>query len=149
MTVYDDQLERARGRMREIFAEQRLGGVRFRAERGHRVEWAPPLNPSYFGVPDGSRKYVVEPATVPIDDWLALQRRASSGSPFMFRQGAYQPTVDRAAESIRTGANDIPTPVLEVKTDGSIPQEGRSRAMGAREGGATEMPVWIAVQVYR
>lgn len=145
--MYEQQKKRAEQQMQNI-----LGGVidgkRVNIQRGHTVKWASPLNPGWYGIPEGNRKFVVEPATINIGDWLQVQSGDNLLSPFLSE--AYGPTVEQAAESIRSGRNDIPTPVLEVNSAGELlAQEGRSRAVGARRGGATRMPIWVAVRVYR
>jgi hypothetical protein len=150
--TYEQQRERAERALRDILVTGEVGGVRSDIRRGFETRWGEPLNPGWFGIPDGSRKYVVAPATIDIDDWLRLQHGASGGdfSFGSFQRGAYGPTVEMAAESVRSGSYDIPTPVLEVDPSGEVlAQEGRSRAIGARRGGASRMPIWVAVRVYR
>jgi len=144
--AYEQQKERAEERLKAIFRDKEIDGhsVSY-LERGHKIEWDEPLNPGWFGIPGSSRKYVVEPAT--IDSFLRIQAGTFGFGigDSEFTLGAYQPTVQEAASDV----SDIPTPVLEIKADGSVSQEGRSRAMGAKEAGERYMPVWIAVQVYR
>lgn len=148
--VYPELTKEAEQKMKQIFKSKRIGGQRVRLKRGHKVKWAPPLNPGWYGIPDGNPKYIVEPATIHVDDWLKVQHAAGEGFGWNnFLAGAYDPTVEQAKRSIETGRNDIPTPVLEIRHDGRIDQEGRSRALGAKEGGAKWIPIWIAIQVYR
>lgn len=146
--AYEQQKQRAQEKMAEIFRQKKIGDRPLSyLKRGHKVKWAEPLNPGWFGIPEGNRKYIVEPATMAIDDFLAIQAGTFglTAADSEFSLGAYNPTVEQAA----TNVSEIPTPVLEIKADGSIPQEGRSRAMGAKQAGERYMPVWIAVQVYR
>lgn len=147
--MYEEQKRRAEGRLEEILSGGPVNGIRLDIERGHAWEWAEPLNPGWFGIPGGNRKYVVAPATVNIRDFLRLQASTRSGDLDRFLRGAYDETVKRAARSIETGANDVPTPVLEMKADGTLAQEGRSRARGASKAGKRRMPIWVAVQVYK
>lgn len=147
--MYEEKKKRAREKLDRILRTGRLNGVDLRLSRGHDRGWAPPLNPGWYGIPDGNRKFLVAPATVSVDGFLRLQGSTSSSSLGMFLSGAYGETVERAKQSVRTGSYDIPTPVIELRTDGTIPQEGRSRAVGARDAGVERMPVWIAVKVYK
>lgn len=150
MGSYQKQLERAKKRIASVLESGSVAGVQLDISRGHDVKWDEPVNPGWFGIPDGNRKYVVEPATVSIRDWLRLQKKVS-GAPSMkrFKRAAYDETVERAKESIEFGTDAIPTPVLEIRADGSIPQEGRSRALGALRAGADYMPIWVAARVYK
>lgn len=142
---YQDQKKRATQKLDTIFRTGRISNTRVNISRGHKG-WAAPLNPGWYGIPDGNRKYIVEPATIDIDDFLEIQR-GTFGDIGMnsFMQGAYDPTVEKAQQNVK----DIPTPVLEIKASGKIPQEGRSRALGAKRAGVTRMPIWLAIQVYR
>jgi len=147
---YEQKRELATEKLEDVLSGGPLLGVRLNISRGHYVEWGPPLNPGWFGIPDGNKKYVVAPATVGIDSWLALQNEAGGpGGLGGFIDSAYDETVQEARASVESGRYDIPAPVLEIKTDGSVPQEGRSRAVGARKAGASRVPVWVAVRVYK
>lgn len=151
MSPRQKQRGRARRRVETVLSGGPVEGVMLDVRRGHVVEWAEPLNAGWYGIPDGNPKWVVKPATVDVDDWLELQRATLGGGLGMdrFLGAARDRTIERAAESVRSGRNDIPTPVLEIRHDGSVVQEGRSRALGARHAGARLMPVWVAAQVYR
>jgi len=147
---YEQKHEQAVERLKNVLSGGPLLGIHLSISRGHSIEWGPPLNPGWFGIPDGNRKFVVAPATISIDSWLALQNKAGGSGGFgRFIDSAYDETVQKAKTSVKTGRYDIPSPVLVIKQDGSIPQEGRSRAVGARRAGASKVPIWVAAQVYR
>ena len=144
------QREAAKGFVDKIFQTGRIKGEYVDISRGHRINWGPPLNSSWFGIPEGNKKYVVEPATIKITDFLGVQASSRPSLTYSgFISGAYGPTVAEAKETIELGNGQIPTPVLEIKSGGKVMQEGRSRAVGAMRGGAEYMPIWIAKQVYR
>lgn len=144
------QREAAEGFIEKIFRTGKIKGERVDISRGHRVNWGPPLNASWFGIPGGRKKYVVEPATIKITDFLGVQAASRPSLTYSeFVRGAYGPTVAKAKETVELGSGEIPTPVLEIKAGGKVMQEGRSRAVGAMRGGAEYMPIWIAKQVYR
>jgi len=148
--VIEKQTNRARDYVDRIFRTGRIDGVGVDISRGHQVRWGEPLNTSWFGIPDGNRKYVVEPATIDIEDFIRVQNATRPSLTLNdFKSGAYGKTVQRAKETIQLGNGAIPTPVLEIRYNGKISQEGRSRAIGAMRGGATRMPIWIAKQVYK
>jgi hypothetical protein len=152
-TVYDQQLETAKNKVAEIFESDSVLGVKLNITRGHNeVRFGPPNQVGRMvGVPDGNRKYLVEPITVDTDAYLDLQFAASEGDSFRnFLNGAYEPTVSFVYQAIVTGMQaEIPTPVLEIKESGQVSQEGRSRTLGVQNAGLARMPVWLAQQVYR
>jgi len=152
-TVYQSQLEAAEGKVEEIFQSDAVLGVDLNIAKGHdEVRFGPPNQVgNLVGVPDGNRKYLVEPITVDSRAYLELQLQASeTGDMDRFVSGAYEPTVSFVYQAIVTGMQgEIPTPVLEIKESGSVSQEGRSRTLGVLNAGLSRMPVWLAQQVYR
>jgi len=144
------QREAAEEYVDKIFRTGRIKQEYVDISHGHRTKWGPPLNKSWFGIPGGNKKYVVEPATIKITDFLGVQAASRPSLTYSgFVQGAYGPTVSKAKETVELGSGQIPTPVLEIKASGKVMQEGRSRAVGAMRGGAEYMPIWVAKQVYR
>jgi len=145
------QREAAENAVQEIFRTGRIKGQRVDISKGHRKKWGTPMSASWFGIPDNSKKkYVVAPATIKITDFLGVQASSRPNLTYSeFISGAYQPTVEKAKETVQLGTGSIPTPVLEIKASGKLVQEGRSRAVGAMRGGEEYMPIWIAKQVYR
>lgn len=145
--------ETAKEHMERLFETQEINGVDCDIRPVDDVEWGEPLNPGWFGIPDGNPKFRVCPAVISIDDFLRIQvetRNASSVS--QFERGAYEETVEKAKESIEAGSpEEIPAPVLELDYDEYQvkAQEGRSRAVGAKRGGEDEMHIWVAARDYR
>lgn len=139
--------------MKRFFETQTINGVSCDVQPIDSSYWGSPLNPGWYGIPEGNPKFRVCAAVINIDDWLKMQGRTRNAfSQDEFEEGAYDPTVKQAKESIESGnPNEIPTPVLEIDYDEYQvkSQEGRSRAMGARAAGEDEIPIWVAAREYR
>jgi hypothetical protein len=142
--------EAARRELEEIVRTGELQGVRLELYRGHdnMPGWGPPLSQGWFGIPGSTTKYQVEPVTVGVDSFLRLQMHILDQPWQAFVEGAYQPTVQMARETLELGNGAVPAPVIEVDVDGSVVQEGRSRALGAKRAGEDLMPAWLAVKAY-
>jgi len=157
-TFYEKQLDAARAKVKQIFETDTVLGVKLNIRHGHvDIQFGPPNHiGDMVGVPDGNRKYLVEPIAVNTDAYLQLQFRASEsmwgekGDYQRFISGAYDPTVRFVHKAIvNKNLHKIPTPVLEIKENGRVSQEGRSRTLGAQQTGLSRMPVWLAQQIYR
>lgn len=114
--------------------------------------WGLPYEAGFYSIPDGGIKFTITPVTIRTEDWLDFQNmvHGESNEWDTFRQGAYEPTVQSVATDIENGdVEDIPTPVLEIRYDGTATyDEGRSRGFGAKEAGVERMPLWVAVMDY-
>jgi hypothetical protein len=145
--------ETSEAHLERLFTTQTINGVSCNIRQASGSYWGPALAAGWFGLPEGNPKFGVCAAVISIDDWLAIQGVAGqSATQEEFEEGAYGPTVEQAKESIENGnAASIPTPVLEIRHDEYRvkTQEGRSRALGAKLGGATEMPIWVAARDYK
>jgi len=157
-TFYEKQVHVARAKVKQIFETDTVLGVKLYIRRGHNdIQFGPPNHiGDMVGVPDGNRKYLVEPITVDTDAYLQLQFRASEGmwghtdDYQRFISGAYEPTVQFVHKAIvNKNLHKIPTPVLEIKENGRVSQERRSRTLGAQRAQLARIPVWLAQQIYR
>ena len=157
-TFYEKQLDIARAKVKQIFETDTVLGINLDIRHGHtNIRFGPPNQMGdKVGVPDGNRKYLVEPITVNTDAYLELQFLASegmwgeTGDYQRFISGANEPTVQFVHKAIlNQNMYKIPTPVLEIKEAGHVVQEGRSRTLGAQRAQLYRMPVWLAQQIYR
>lgn len=128
-------------------------------------DWGLPYNAGYFCITKNASKYAVAQAMINIDDWINIQASAlgMSDNVEKFLQGAYDNTKERVEEDVKNNkVSDIPAPVLELKpdkwprdlSDGDTViyeprQEGRSRALGAKNAGMKWLPIWVAVRRIR
>jgi hypothetical protein len=136
-----------------LFNQKRINGVGCSIRELGSSYWGTPISAGHFGIGSGGNpKFGVVPADINIGDWLAIQGDTRQGSLEKFKRGAYDETVQKAKESVENGnRGSIPTPVLEIRYDEYrvTAQEGRSRAIGARLGGDSTMPIWVAAREYR
>lgn len=140
--------------IQRLFKTQEINGVTLDIVPGYPNRWGDPENKAWYGIPDGNPKFAVAKAGVNVDDWLQLQKSTFSNStPGSFRHGADDDTREWVKQCAENGdLGDVPEPVLEIKSyeDYKVDaQEGRSRAMGARDAGIKMIPVWIAARSYR
>jgi hypothetical protein len=140
--------ESARQHIERLFSTQRINNVSVSITPLERPTWGEPLNTGWFGIPGGNGKFAVHAARMPIDHWLNLQQSVYGADTESFINGAYPETVEKAQESVETGSvSQIPAPVLEIGKEYSVDtQEGRSRAIGAQQGGADTIDIWIAAR---
>ena len=145
--------EIAQERLERFLTTKQINGVSCTLRTISKSYWGAPLNPGWYGIPDGNKKFAVALAEIRIDDWLKIQGETRPNlSQEDFEKAAYPDPVTRAKESAENGnLNEIPTPVMEIHYSDYLvkTQEGRSRAVGAKFGGETMMPIWIAAQEYR
>jgi hypothetical protein len=107
-TFYEKQLDIARTNVKQIFETDTVSGVKLYIRRGHvDIQFGPPDHiGDKVGVPDGNRKYIVEPITVNTDAYLQLQFHASesmwgeTGDYQRFISGANEPTVQFVHKAI-------------------------------------------------
>lgn len=128
-------------------------------------DWDLPYNAGYYCITNNADKFVVEQAMIDINDWIKIQASAigMSNNENTFVKAAYGDTVQRVEEDVKNNnVNNIPAPVLELKPntwpreleDGDTVeytpvQEGRSRAVGARNAGLEWLPIWVAIRRIR
>lgn len=128
-------------------------------------EWDLPYSANHHCITRNANNYAVAQAKINIDDWIKIQASAigMSNDVEKFLQGAYDNTKERVEEDIKNNnTSGIPAPVLELKPnkwpkqleDGDTViyeprQEGRSRALGAKNAGLEWLPIWVAVRRIR
>lgn len=139
--------------MNKLFSTKKMNGVSLDIKEGHHTtNWGEPNSASWFGVPNGNPKFGLTPATIKIDDWLKLQFQASYSNSYSgFIQDAYVETRESVCElAQKNKLSSVPMPVLEIDNEPySIKgQEGRSRALGAKDGGEKYIPIWVAARDY-
>lgn len=144
----------SRSKMEKFLNTGEIDDLKLDVEPAEEHDWALPYEASFYGIDgSGNVKFTVARATIDTDDWLTFQNHVHGESDDWesFRQGAYEPTVERVAEDIEAGdVEDIPAPILEIKYNGDVTyDEGRSRGFGAKKAGLDRIPIWIAVQDYR
>ena len=132
-------------RMTEFLEDPSIQSRTLDIEPATSHDWDLPYESGFYGIPDGKKKYAIVKATIKTEDWLQFQMNMHNCStPEQFEQAAYEQTITSVAKDIQSGdVEDIPTPVLTVNDTYA---EGRSRGLGAKEGGLERMPIWIIVE---
>lgn len=146
--------ETSQKHMDKLFSTKKMNGVSLDIKKGHHtIQWGQPNGAGWFGIPEGNPKFGVLPATIDINDWLRLQFQESEASSYNhFLKSATSSTREDVCElAEKNNLSSIPMPVLEIDYDsyGLKGQEGRSRALGARDAGEKYIPIWIAARDYR
>lgn len=93
-------------------------------------------------------KYAMAKACVSVKDFLKAQALMKNQSYHLFKKSAYSDKIERAKKGMKKG-HTVPIPVLEFQLNGDLNrfQEGRHRALAAKDMDKKYFPVYLAKQV--
>jgi len=149
-----------------IYENHPINNISYNLKPCSNHDWGLPYNASHFCINRKANNYESAQAMINIDDWINIQASAlgMSNDVDKFLQGAYDDTKERVEEDVKNNnTSEIPAPVLELKPNKFWPkeledgdtviyeprQEGRSRALGAKNAGLEWLPIWVAVRRIR